>query len=571
MSKQKDILVAVLGSTPQILTETLWYLKKEKGIEISEVFVITTSLGKKLICEGNPSTGLPPLLNGVFEKFCEEFGMKTKFNEGNIRVIKDENGVELEDIRDDEQNEIAANFIINEIRKIIKRKNAVLHCSIAGGRKTMSVYASLAMTLVGRKKDKLYHVLVSPPEIEGVPKFFYKPEKPIEIELKNGKISTDEINITLAEIPFLRLGERYGNIFPDDITYTELVDRIQRYINVEKPSVHGISGEPVEIIGENESFKKALRDLERYAKNKAVKIVLLVGELGTGKELFARRFHEVSDRNKKSFEAVNCAAFSEGLIESELFGYVKGAFTGAVRDKKGIIEECDGGTLFLDEINKTTKGFQSKLLRFIEYGEFRPVGSSKAKRVDVRIVIGLNQDPEEWLKDGEVLSDFYSRITRHQVKIPPLRDRKDDIPILVDFFIKKYSAESGKNIKGISEEVMDMLLAYDWNIANVRELESAIADMIARADENEEIITNPPENLKLNVEAQDKVIEEYVEEISGGGINLTLDEFERRYIEYKLRKSNYNISKTARDLGLKRSTLQSKMKKLGVILPKYRR
>lgn len=570
MSKQENILVAVLGSTPQILTETLWCLKKEKGIEISEVFVITTSLGRKLICEGNPSTGLPPLLNGVFEKFCKEFGVKTKFNKGNIRVIKDENGVELEDIRDDEQNEIAANFIINEIRKIIKRKNAVLHCSIAGGRKTMSVYASLAMTLVGRKRDKLYHVLVSPPEIEGNPQFFYKPEKPIEIELKNGKISTDEIKITLAEIPFLRLGEKYGNIFPDDITYTELVGRIQNYINIEKPFVQGSSGEQIKIIGENKKFKKALRDLENYAKNKAVKVVLLVGESGTGKELFARHFHEVSGSTGK-FEAINCAGVPESLIESELFGYVKGAFTGAIRDRKGIIEECDGGTLFLDEIDKTTKSFQSKLLRFIEHGEIKPVGKSGTRKVNVRIVIALNQEPEEWLKSGAVLVDFYNRIMRHQVKIPPLRDRKDDIPILVDFFIKKYSAESGKNIKGISEEVMNMLLAYDWNIGNVRELESAIADIVARADEDEEIITNPPENLKLNVEAQSKVTEEYVKEISDGRINLTLAEFERMYIEYKLRKNDYNVTKTARDLGLPRSTLQGRMKNLGISLPKYRR
>jgi CRISPR-associated protein (TIGR02584 family) len=569
MSKQKNILVAVLGSTPQILTETLWCLKKEKGIDIDEVFVITTQFGKKLICEGNPSIGLPPLLNGVFEKFCKEFGLRTKFNEGNIKVIRDEKGIELEDIRDDRQNEIAADFITNEIRRIVSRKNAVLHCSVAGGRKTMSVYAALAMTLVGRKQDKLYHVLVSPPEIEGNPQFFYKPEIPIEIEVNGRKISTDKINITLAEIPFLRLGERYGDIFPSGITYTELVDRIQNYINIERPFVRASSGEEIEIIGENKEFKKALRDLERYAKNKSVKVVLLVGESGTGKELFARRFHMVSERKGK-FEAVNCAGLSESLIESELFGYVKGAFTGAVSNRKGIIEECDGGTLFLDEINKTTNSFQAKLLRFIEYGEIRPVGSSTTKRVDVRIVIALNQEPEEWLKSGTVLFDFYNRITRHQVRIPPLRDRKDDIPALVEFFIKKYSTESGKNIKGISEEIMDMLLAYDWKLGNVRELEGVIADMIARADESEEIITNPPDNLKINVKAQDKVVEKYVKEISGGRINLTLDDFEKMYIEYRLRKNRGNVQRTALELGLPRSTLQNRIKSLGINPSKYR-
>ncbi len=571
MSKQKNILVAVLGSTPQILTETLWCLKKEKGIDIDEVFVITTSLGKKLICKGSSDEGLPRLLNGVFEKFCKEFGMKTKFTEENIRVIKDENGNELEDIRDDRQNEIAANFIINEIREIINEggKNTVLHCSVAGGRKTMSVYAALAMTLVGRRHDKLYHVLVSPPEVERNPQFFYKPEKPTKIRLNKKEISTDEINITLAEIPFLRLGERYGNIFPDDITYTELVGRIQDYINIERPFVYGKGEEKIEIIGEDEKFKRALRDLETYAKNEAVRVVLLVGESGTGKELFAKHFHTVSKR-RGGFIAVNCSGFPEGLIESELFGYVKGAFTGAVDNRKGIIEECDGGVLFLDEINKTPKSFQAKLLRFIEYGEIRPVGSTKVKKVDVRIVVALNQEPKEWLKSDAVLPDFYNRIIRHQVKIPPLRERKEDIPILVEFFIKKYSTEYKKNIKEISKEIMDMFLAYDWKLGNVRELDGIIDDMILRADENEQIITSLPENLSINVKAQDESTRRYVREISGGAVNLTLNELERRYIEYRLRKNNYNVTKTAQDLGLKRSTLQHKMKKLGIVLPKYR-
>ncbi len=572
MSKQKNILVAVLGSTPQILTETLWCLKKEKGIDIDEVFVITTQFGKKLICEGNPSIGLPPLLNGVFEKFCKEFGMKIKFTEGNIKVIRDEKGIELEDIRDDRQNEIAADFITNEIRRIVSRKNAILHCSVAGGRKTMSVYASLAMTLVGRKQDKLYHVLVSPPEIEGNPQFFYKPEIPIEIELNSGKkISTDKIEITLAEIPFLRLGEKYLNIFPEKISYTELVERIQNYVNFEKPAISGDRGEAIEIIGENKKFKEALKILEKYAKNDKIKVVLLVGESGTGKELFANYFHRIGSRSDKKYLAINCATIPETLIESELFGHVKGAFTGASKDKKGIFEECHGGVLFLDEINKTNPAFQEKLLRVIEYGEFMRVGGLEMKKVDVRIIIGLNQEPSEWLKSGNVLPDFYNRIVGHQVRIPPLRDRKDDIPILVNHFVNKYSTLYEKNIKGVSDEIMHVFLDdYDWSFGNVRELERVIDAMIARADDNEQILTNLPEYFEFKIKAQEQNIKGIIEEISKGK-NLTLAELNREYIKFKLHENGYNVSKTAKDLGLKRSTLQGKMKKLGVEVPKYRR
>lgn len=572
MRSPKNILVSVLGSTPQILTETLWYLKKKKGVDIDEVFVITTGFGKKLICEGDIKKGIPPLLNGLFEKFCNEIGLKTRFVERNIKVIKDKDGNELDDIRNDSQNESAANFITNEIRKLANRPEVVIHCSVAGGRKTMSVYAALAMTLVGRKQDKLYHVLVSPPEVEGNPKFFYKPEIPVEIELSNGrKISTDEIEITLAEIPFLRLGEKYFNIFPKGISYTELVERIQNYANIEKPVVSGPGEEEIEIIGENKEFKEALKKLKELAKNDEIKVVLLVGESGTGKELFAKKFHRSGSRKDKKYLAINCASIPETLIESELFGHVKGAFTGAIKDKKGIFEECDGGVLFLDEINKTDFAFQAKLLRAIEYGEIQPVGSLATKKVDVRIIIGLNQEPKEWLKSGKVLRDFYSRIARHQVRIPPLRERKDDIELLVGHFIDKYSKLYGKtNIKGVSDEIMDMFLEYDWSFGNVRELEGVIDAMIAMADDDEQILTNLPEHFESNIKAQEQIIKDEIEKITSGK-NLTFDELAKKYIELKLRENNYNITKTAKALGLKRTTLQSKMKKLGIILPKYRR
>lgn len=568
MRSLKNILVSVLGSTPQILTETLWYLKVKKGIDIDEVYVITTSYGKKLICEGDSKRGMPALLGGLFDEFCREIGLKTEFSDENIKVIIDENGNELDDIRDDKQNELAADFIIDEIRKLANRSDTVIHCLVAGGRKTMSVYGALAMTLVGRKQDKLYHVLVSPPEVEGNPKFFYKPKEATEIELYNGrKISSDEIEITLAEIPFPRLGEKYVGIFSEKIAYMELVERIQNYIDLEKPIVSGDGGE-IEMVGKNKKFEEACRRLKKLAENDKVKVILLIGESGTGKELFARYFHKVGSRSNKKYFSINCAGIPENLIESELFGYVKGAFTGATKDKKGIFEEYDGGVLFLDEINKTGPAFQEKLLRAIEYGEIRPVGSSAKKRVDVRIIIGLNQEPDEWLNSGRVLSDFYNRIMRHQVRIPPLRERKDDIPLLVQYFISKYASMYNKKVSKISEEIMKILIEYDWSMGNVRELEGVIDSMVASADDDEKILTSLPEYFEFEVKASREGVKRVIKEITKGKVNLSLEQLNKMYIEYKLRENDYNITKTADALGIPRTTLQSKMRKLKIVLPK---
>jgi len=559
----RNVLISVLGSTPQILTETLWCLKVQKGVDIDEIVVITTSYGKNLIVNGTKK--MPPLIGkgGVLEKFCKEFKTHPKFPEKNILVIKNKYGNELEDIRNTDDNECAANFITSVIREFAKRNDVVIHCSVAGGRKTMSVFAGLAMTLVGRKQDHLYHVLVSPQEIEGNPKFFYKPLKPVLIETESGKISTDSVEITLAEIPFLRLGEKYGNIFPTGVSYTEIVERVQNYENISEAVVKADADE-VEIVGRNKKFRDALKLIERYAKTKGVDCVLLIGESGTGKELFAKYFAKVSGKQDKFF-TLNCAGFTDDLISSELFGHVKGAFTGAVRDKKGIFAEHNNGVVFLDEINKTTPKFQGVLLRFLDSGEIRKVGSNVTERVNLRLIIGLNEDPKEWQNRSVVLNDFLNRISRHVVKIPPLRERKDDIPELVKYFVKKYSAKYGKKVEKISDNVMEIFKAYDWRSGNVRELENCIADMIARADEDETMLSNLPEDFEVNIKAQIENFESQLSEISRGkGLNLSLDELMKAYIEYQLAKNNWNISKTAEILGIKRSTLYDKMKKLGI-------
>jgi two-component system response regulator AtoC len=201
--------------------------------------------------------------------------------------------------------------------------------------------------------------------------------------------------------------------------------------------------------------------------------VLITGESGTGKELIARAIHLSSGLPEEKFVPVNCAAIPENLLESELFGYMKGAFTGAVYSKKGLLEEADGGTVFFDEIGDMPLPLQVKILRFLQDGEIRRIGEASARKVDVRVICATSRDLSKDVKDGRFREDLFYRINVITISIPPLRERKEDIPLLVEHFIKKFSQSTGKSIKGVSPSCMKMLIDYPW-YGNVRELENQI-------------------------------------------------------------------------------------------------
>jgi two-component system response regulator AtoC len=201
--------------------------------------------------------------------------------------------------------------------------------------------------------------------------------------------------------------------------------------------------------------------------------VLITGESGTGKELIARAIHLSSGLPEEKFVPVNCAAIPENLLESELFGYMKGAFTGAVYSKKGLLEEADGGTVFFDEIGDMPLPLQVKILRFLQDGEIRRIGEASARKVDVRVICATSRDLSKDVKDGRFREDLFYRINVITISIPPLRERKEDIPVLVEHFIKKFSQSTGKSIKGVSPSCMKMLIDYPW-YGNVRELENQI-------------------------------------------------------------------------------------------------
>ena len=297
------------------------------------------------------------------------------------------------------------------------------------------------------------------------------------------------------------------------------------------------------IVGESKEWKAAL-DVVRRVMGVDVS-VLITGESGTGKELIARAIHENSGRGSKAFVAVNCAAIPENLLESELFGYKKGAFTDAVTDKTGLIEYANGGTLFLDEIVSMPLLLQTKLLRVLQEREIRRVGDLQNRSVDVRVLAASNKDLREEVKNGLFREDLFYRLNVVELRLPPLRDRRDDIPLLAHYFLEKLSANLKRNIHTISPKALEMLLKHQWN-GNVRELQNVIERAVVLCETDIIEVAD----LQLHHVREQDLLE------SG----LTLGEFEQRMVEKTLREMGGNRTKTAEKLGVSLRWLQYRLK-----------
>ncbi len=290
--------------------------------------------------------------------------------------------------------------------------------------------------------------------------------------------------------------------------------------------------------------------------------VLITGESGTGKELFARAIHELSNRKDKIFLPINCANISPDIMEAEFFGYVKGAFTGADKDKRGIFENANGGTLFLDEIGEIPVSLQPKLLRFLENKEVRKVGGSETKKVDVRIIAATNRNLEKLIEEGRFREDLYYRLANFKIHIPPLRERKEDIPLLVYHFIEKFNKKLGKNIKGITPTALEILINYDWP-GNVRQLKNTIEQAAVFASDEIDVIHLPQEIIntsekKFSLEYK-KAKEKYQQE------------FMIKYLKILLASSHGNISQAARIARIERQSLQKLLKKYNINPENFRK
>jgi DNA-binding NtrC family response regulator len=311
------------------------------------------------------------------------------------------------------------------------------------------------------------------------------------------------------------------------------------------------------IIGNSPEIRETFRVMRHAASSESS--VLVTGESGTGKELVARAIHSNSVRTRRKFVTVNCGAIPDGLIESELFGHVKGSFTSAVADKKGLVEEADKGTLFLDEIGELSPPLQVKLLRVLQEGEFLRIGDTQPRRVSVRVIAATNRDLKKAIADKSFREDLYYRLNVIPIELPPLRKRKDDIPLLMNHFIDKHKGKAPeKNISGISKDAMQALLSYHFP-GNVRELENSIEYAIAFTAgpviQRDDLPKYILEDKKLSQEAQ-KIPIMPLKDAKG--------QFEKSLIIAALIESGGNISEAARLLNVHRQNLQQKIRLLGI-------
>jgi two-component system response regulator HupR/HoxA len=307
-----------------------------------------------------------------------------------------------------------------------------------------------------------------------------------------------------------------------------------------------------EIVGESAGIRKVLEGVAKVAPSRTS--VLIEGETGTGKELVARAIHAASPRRDRLFVALNCAALSEGILESELFGHRRGAFTGAVADRKGLFEVADGGTLFLDEISETTPELQAKLLRVLQDGEIRQVGDNQPRKVDVRVVAATNRRLEEEVKAGKFREDLYYRLRVFPIRIPPLRERLDDVPALARHLVRRAATQIGKHVEDPTPEALALLARYPFP-GNVRELANEIERAVLMTEAGEPV--------------GEEALSEHIQEATldgaaPGALRRRTEDVEREEIQAAIQRSGGNKTRAAEALGITYRGLLKKMKRLGM-------
>jgi len=316
-----------------------------------------------------------------------------------------------------------------------------------------------------------------------------------------------------------------------------------------------------EIIGKSPQMVEVFNLISRIASSKAN--VLVIGESGTGKELVARAIHKRSSRADRPFVTVNCTAIPETLLESEMFGHLKGSFTGAVANKQGLVEAAHTGTLFLDEVGDISLSIQAKLLRFLQGREFRRVGGTDERKTDVRIIAATNKKLEKEMEEGNFREDLYYRLNVIRIRLPPLREREEDIPLLMDHFLKKFAAEQAKNIKKVSSLVMRVLCNYHYP-GNIRELENIIERCVTLEQSDQLTAENLPPKLIEGAHVTSGPLGDSDIPYDGIDLNRTLENVERDLINRALGITAGNRSRAARLLGISFRSLRYRLVKLGM-------
>jgi nitrogen regulation protein NR(I) len=352
----------------------------------------------------------------------------------------------------------------------------------------------------------------------------------------------------------------------------KVIAKAARAHEIERQNVHGpsVDGEKPPLVGQSQAMRQVYEVVGKVADSPST--VLVTGESGTGKELVAQALHRGSSRRDKPLIKVNCAAIPKDLVESELFGYERGAFTGAVGSKPGRFELADGGTLFLDEIGEIPLEMQVKLLRALQESEFERVGGVKTIRVDVRLIAATNRDLKALIAEGRFREDLYYRLNVVPIALPPLRDRREDIPLLVQHFIEKYDRRLGKKVERMDEEAMQVLLRYLWP-GNIRELENLVERSVLFADGPVISAAQLPDSLRERLPGPAAPIAAVgplgaIAAPSGASmkeiVRQAQAELERELITRALEETGGNVTRAAKRLQISRKSLQIKMKELGL-------
>ena len=352
-------------------------------------------------------------------------------------------------------------------------------------------------------------------------------------------------------------------VLPAGLSEDELLARIDQFAreavaryedrllkqSLERTEIQPYAG----LVGASPAMRRIIERIKKAARNKLT--VLIVGETGTGKELIARAIHNASDRARKPFCSLNCAGLSETLIESELFGHVKGSFTGAIADRKGYFAAADGGTLFLDEIGDMPLRMQAKLLRVLELREFTPVGSTEVHRVDVRVIAATNADLKQKIEEKHFREDLYYRLHQWVIHVPPLRERREDIPLLAHWLLQQANREHGLEVEGFTSEAMNALTRYYWP-GNVRELKNVIESTACEVGRGRIDAKDLPEEIRGTRD---------LAPVSASGlVGLTLEQVERLMIERTLQATGGNREQAAKMLDIGTRTLYRKIKEYGL-------
>lgn len=315
------------------------------------------------------------------------------------------------------------------------------------------------------------------------------------------------------------------------------------------------------IIGQSQEIKKVFKVIEKVAKSDTT--ILINGETGTGKGLAARAIHLYSNRAENPFISINCGAIPENLLESELFGHVKGAFTGAISAKTGKFEQANGGTIFLDEIGDMSPDLQVKILRVLEENEFEQVGGSRTIKVDIRVIAATHRELEEQVEKGLFREDLFYRLYVIPITMPPLKNRKSDIPLLAAYFQDQFNKKNDLNVQGFTREALDCMVAYGWP-GNIRELRNLTERLVVLKQEGEVEHHDLP--VKIKGEHHSQMETPFIELTEEGlSLNTAVTEFEKALILQSLEKTRWVKNKAAKLLNLKRTTLVEKIKRHGLV------